>query len=67
MNEKASGAWLFLLGFVGAGGDGQCFYFGDGSIFRLLCWGVAPSSKSIGDGPIKMAPSVREGEGKKKL
>jgi hypothetical protein len=23
------------------------------SIFRLLCWGVPPCSKNIGDGPIK--------------
>jgi hypothetical protein len=30
-----------------------CFYFGDGSIFKILCWGVPYVPKNIGDGPIK--------------
>jgi hypothetical protein len=36
--------------------DRTCFYFGDRSTFRLLCWGVPHVPKNIGDGPIKLAP-----------
>jgi hypothetical protein len=36
--------------------DKAYFYFGEGSIFLLLCWGSAPFSKNIGGGANQMAP-----------
>jgi hypothetical protein len=39
----------------GGGGkhDKTCFYFGEGSIFRLLCWGVLHVLTILVIGPIK--------------
>jgi hypothetical protein len=40
--------YILLFG-VGAQGkhDKTCLYFGEGSIFRLPCWGVAQLSKIL--------------------
>jgi len=64
MNEKASGGLAFSFRFCGGGGgaNGQCFYFGHGIIFKLLCWGSGSKFQKYWSWANQMAPFVRERE-----